>query len=385
MIKQLNTYLQEVFIKLVCSGIGHNEGVAINVLSVEEWVRLKAFADEQGLSAIVLDGIEMLPDNQRPPQVMLLGWIGEVMQEYEYRYDAYTKAMSKLAAFYRQHDYKMMVLKGYACSLDWPKPYHRPCGDIDVWLFGQQRGADAALVASFRFHDPSFKIDSSHHHHTVFEWDGFMVENHYDFVNVHARKSSAEMERIFKELGSELHLNLDHNENLGIKKGGRIMRVSVGGETVYLPSANLHALFLIKHMVSHFAASEISLRQVLDWAFFVEKHTEKIDWEWLNEMIERFHMKDFVNCINAICVEDLGFPVDIFPEVQLVSELKDRVLNDILFPAFGTAGPRGLIARWAYKYKRWLGNAWKQRMCYPESRWESFWTLLRSHIIKPEV
>lgn len=81
-----------------------------------------------------------------------------------------------------------MVLKGYACSIDWPKPEHRPCGDIDIWLFGKQKEADAALAASPKFHDSSFKIDSSHHHHTVFDWCSFSVENHYDFVNVYAEE-----------------------------------------------------------------------------------------------------------------------------------------------------------------------------------------------------
>jgi hypothetical protein len=194
------------------------------------------------------------------------------------------------------------------------------------------------------------------------------VENHYDFVNVHAHRSSAEMEKVFKELGKD-----DSHE------------VVVYGEKVYMPSANLHALFLIKHMISHFAASEISLRQVLDWAFFVDKHTGEIDWEWLNEMIEKFHMRAFVSCINAICVEDLGFEATIFKGVQFNPQLKDRVLADILFPAYGTAEPKGLIAKWAYKYRRWEGNAWKHDMCYGESRWDSFWTLLKSHVIKPKA
>ena len=106
---------------------------------------------------------------------------------------------------------------------------------------------------------------------------------------------------------------------------------------------------------------------------------------WLNGMIERFHMKEFVSCINAICAEDLGFDASIFNGVQFNPILKDRVLNDIISPAYGTAEPKSLIKKWAYKYRRWKGNAWKHDMCYGESRWESFWTLLRSHLIRPTV
>lgn len=79
---------------------------------------MKDLAEEQGLTAVVLDGIEKLPDNQRPPQVLLLEWIGEVLQNYESVYPSYIKAIGCLAGFYNNHGYKMMVLKGYACSLD---------------------------------------------------------------------------------------------------------------------------------------------------------------------------------------------------------------------------------------------------------------------------
>lgn len=80
-------------------------------------------------------------------------------------------------------------------------------------------------------------IDISHHHHTVFEWQGFTVENHYDFINVHHHKSHVGLEQIFKELG-------ENETNY----------VELNGEKVYLPSPNLHALFLIRHALNHFAS-----------------------------------------------------------------------------------------------------------------------------------
>ena len=355
--------LHKSFLALVRLGIGHPESTfSYNVL----WPDIQTLAMEQGLYAIVLDGIEELPASVRPPQEFLLEWIGEVLQSYEYQYEQYCKAITKLAGFYNSHGYKMMILKGYACSLDWPKPSHRPCGDIDIWQFGNQKEADDALGSWFKEHGSKLEVDKGHHHHTVFEWDGFTVENHYDFVNVHAHRSSAELEKIFKELGKD-----DSHS------------VEVNGEKVYLPSPNLHALFLIKHMVSHFAAAEINLRQVLDWAFFVKKHTKEIDWKWLDVMLEKYSMNDFVNCINGICVEDLGFDAGIFQEVKFLPALKDRILDDILNPEYTSAEPKGVVRRFIYKYKRWQGNAWKQRLCYKESRWEYFWSGLWAKMLKP--
>ena len=182
------TNTQETFLQLARLGIGTSKGTKFPKGIC--WNDVKKIADEQGLIAIVLDGLDKYhTDNTDiPPLQMKLEWIGEVLQNYEQRYVQYEKAIGNLARWYNQHGFKMMVLKGYACSLDWPKPNYRPTGDIDIWQFGQWKEADTALAASLKSQDSSFKIDSSHHHHTVFNWQGFTVENHYDFINVHHHK-----------------------------------------------------------------------------------------------------------------------------------------------------------------------------------------------------
>ena len=197
-----------------------------------------------------------------------------------------------------------------------------------------------------------------------------MVENHYDFINVHARRSNVRLERIFKRLG-------DDDSHF----------VELYGERVYLPSANLHGLFLIRHAVAHFAAAEITLRQVLDWAFFVEKHGSEVDWPWLVRTLEEFGLKGFFDVLNAICVEDLGFqPVEslkIKVESAEFLQLKERVLGDILEPEFNEEAPQRLLPRVWFRYRRWQANAWKQRLCYKESRWSAFWTGVWNHLLKP--
>jgi len=243
----MNTNLKESFLRLVKLGIGHYSGP---IPPGTDWKAIEVLSFRQGLSAIVLDGIERMPDQARPPKELLLQWIGNTLQSYEYRYELYQRTIAELAAWHNSNGYKMMVLKGYACSLNWPKPEHRRCGDIDIWQFGKQKEADTALAK-----DKGIKIDNSHQHHTVFFWRDFMVENHYDFINVYHHKSSAEVEKVLKQLGkNDFHL------------------VELYGEKVYLPSPNLHALFLLRHAMSEFASSCINVRQVLDWAFFVEKN-----------------------------------------------------------------------------------------------------------------
>lgn len=360
--------VENTFLTLIRLGIGTSNNAKIS--DDVDWDALKALADKQGLTAVILDGVnEVLKTNSQLSSLnsqLKLSWIGEVIQNYERRYAQYKKAISTLAGFYNQHNYKMMVLKGYACSLYWPKPEHRPCGDIDIWQFGQQKKSDLILEQ-----EKGIRVDNSHHHHTVFYWRDFMVENHYDFIEVHRLKSNYKLEHVFKELGRDDSNFVELND------------VSTGLATkVYLPSPNLHALFLMRHMASHFTSEYISLRHILDWAFFVNHHTNDIDWRWLIEIIEKFHLLDLYNIVNAICVDDLGFDVSTFHYVQFRPDLKERVLKDILYPKYSASEPSLLIPRLLYKYRRWQGNAWKQELCYSESRWSAFWSGIWGHLLK---
>lgn len=358
----LSKELSEAVLRLVRLGIGNEEpGESEEGLKID-WTALEAFAAEQGLSAVVLDGLDkLLPSTYDMPVMMRKQWIGEVLQGYEYRFELYRRAIGEMASFYNTHGFKMMVLKGYACSLDWPKPEHRPTGDIDIWQFGQSHEADAVLAK-----EKGTKIDSSHHHHTVFYWRDFMVENHYDFINVHHHKSNVEFEKILKDLAQDdSHF------------------VDLYGEKVYLPSPNLHALFLLKHTMMHFAAEGITLRQLIDWAFFVQAHGKEVDWPWLEGVLDQFGMRKLYDIFNAICVDELGFDASVFTRVQFEPILKERVLNEILNPEFSEELPKSVIRRVLFKIRRWRGSTWKHKLCYKDSMWSAFWSGVWNHLLKP--
>ena len=372
----MSSDVNATYLSLIKLGIGHKADTPSSI----DWNAVRILASKHGLAAVVLDVVKALMDMSADPNsdngrrassaLATLGldfkfdWMGESVVMYEQRYEQYKKAIGNLAKFYNSHGFKMMILKGYGLSLNYPVPNHRPCGDIDIWQFGQFKEADAALSK-----EKGINIDNSHHHHTVFYVDGFMVENHYDIINVHVHKANSELEKSFKMMAMD-----DSNF------------VEVGREKVYLPSSNLHALFQIKHCIGHFASTEITLRHVLDWAFFVNKHSDEIDWKWLLEMLKQFKMLEFFNSLNTICVEDLGFDAELFgssiPKVN--NDLKQRMLQDMITPEFSEEEPRGnVFKRVAFKYRRWQANAWKQRLCYSDNRFSAFWKSVWAHLLKP--
>ena len=205
------------------------------------WSEVYNLALLQGVEGIALDGIDRCFNQGRDIDIDLetkLEWIGDV-QQMESVYNHHKNIVVKLARFYQKHGIKMMLMKGIGLSFDYPVPNHRPCGDIDIYLYGDLEKGDKLFHEKF-----GITIDKDQHKHTIFEIDGVTVENHYDFANYHKHRSSKKLDEWLKE---DANANLNLNANLEL------------GENVYLPSASFNAIFLIRHAASHFAAEEISV------------------------------------------------------------------------------------------------------------------------------
>ena len=359
--------VEQSFLALVRAGIGHPIGELPETI---DWDRVLALAEEHGLSAVVWDAVDSLVRGDAltggraiPKQLMYDGF-GSALS-FEQRYEQYRSAIAELAGFYASHGIKMMVLKGYGLSLNYPVPEHRPCGDIDIWLFGDYRRADKLLSR-----ERGIKVDNSHHHHTVFNFEGFSVENHYDFLNVHSHPSNRKVEAILKDLGREA-------------KVPPLEEVAVDGSTILLPSPDMNALFLLRHAASHFAAERLTLRQVLDWSLFVSRYSDSINWEWLISQARGVHMDSFLDCLNAVCCEHLGLDRDLVPASNIEIELVKRFMHDVFDPEFSGRIPSGFFSGLLFRYRRWRANAWKHRMVYPESLFKTFWVQVWSHLLKP--
>ena len=150
-----------------------------------------------------------------------------------------------LAKFFAEHNIKLMILKGYGLSLNYPVPNHRPCSDVDIWLFEERQMPDGTTkrysvqqkADKLLREQLNISIDGDKHHHTVFYLDGVMVDNHYDFLNIHAHLSNRIIEQHLQQLTAQ-----------------PMEQIAVGETTVYIPSPDFHALFLLRHSASHFAA-----------------------------------------------------------------------------------------------------------------------------------
>jgi hypothetical protein len=352
--------IQKALLSLVRYGLG-KEGEPV-IPEVADWEGLFKLAQAQGLTAVALDGINICYEKGRDIGIDLktkMEWIGAVCQ-MESVYKQYVQHVKGLSSFYQSHGIRMMVLKGYGLSLNYPRPNHRPTGDIDIYLFGEQKKADRLV------HDElGIEIDKSHHHHTVFEFQGETVENHYDFLNVHVRPSNKRIEAKLKELAhTDITSNINSSDNL------------------IFPSAEFNAIYLLRHCAAHFASTKMSVRQALDWGLFMEKHHSEMDWKEYMSYLKEERMFRFYNLLGLFCVSYLGFDSSIFHGLYS-DALFERFVDEILSPEFKDKENGTLLRSLSVKPRRWWHNRWKNRLCYPDSPWSEFVYGLWAKILKP--
>ncbi len=367
----------KTFFQLLRLGLGTEkagEDMSAGFLALEgraksdkAWKNMLRFGAKQGVAAIMLDGLQKLMDSETvsleflPSSDIKIAWANHAIQ-VEKRWHKHEAVIEKLARFYSGHDIRMMVLKGYGLSLLYPKPEHRPCGDIDIWLFGEQERGDKLLNK-----EKGIEIDEDHHHHTVFYVDDVMIENHYDFLNIESHLSNREIERILQVLAKQ-----------------PCEEVSVNRVEIFLPPVDFNALFLLRHAGAHFAAEEITLRHVTDWALFVLHYHKDIDWKRLEDTARKQNMHKFLHCINGICVDYIGVLEEVFPKFERDMDLEKRMMQNIISPDFQdkSALKSNLLKNFLFRFRRWWGNRWKHRMVYREGLLLTFLVQVRSHLMK---
>ena len=348
-----------------------------------EWSTLFGLSVKQCVPAVVLDGLNKSLVSASLPgkgvgKMDKLKWLGMLLN-MERQYAIHESVVAALAAVYQSAGYRMMLLKGYGLSKYWPIPNHRPTGDIDIYLMYMDSDAKDKCQPAWKRADLMMKekfgveIDNSHHHHSVFTYKGIMVENHYDFVNVHSHRSNQWIENEFKTLA------LTGSEEYAFDNGAKLL----------FPSPLLNCLFVARHNACHFAAEHLNLRQLLDWALFVEKRNEDMDWDYFWSTAKKMGMEKFVLCMAFIAIEQLSFEKSIFhiPDEYMdfqkcEHDLIDKVFDDILHPTDEGNDGKGLVYV-VRRFKLWKRNLWKHRIVYSDSVVSTFYAQIKSHLMKP--
>lgn len=318
----------------------------------DEWDAVYRFSSRQGVLALAFDGIMSLPETLRPPKSLMLAWgVNARLSAERYRKQRYD--LARLARTFADDGLRTLVLKGYGLSLFYPVPEHRPCGDIDIYLFGDySRGNRLAERSGIPVDPPTTK-------HTTFRFGDSAVENHRTIVDTGRNRRHRHLETALEELAAEgaVKTSVDY------PAGDAADDSDDAAAHVWLPSATLNAVYLPAHAAAHFRGGELALRTLCDWARFLEAEGAGIDRAVAGRLLKRAHLDRFAALMTSFAEEHLGLPAQGFPRPD--RRLEERFGQTVF--RYRESGPRtdeGVLER--------IGRVWSGRWRSRDVLRESF-------------
>lgn len=327
------------------------------------WPDLYAMAASQGVSAFAWDGACRLPAAVQPPRALRLQWAYNV-EQIEMRYRRQWRAAAELARIYAENGIRTVVLKGFAVSRLYPRPEHRPCGDLDCFLgAGYERGNTLAAAAGA-------KVDADYYKHSHIVFRGLTVENHRFCTAIRGSRQAKAFERHLQSI-------------LASQPCPPIL-----GTDLLAPPADFNALFLTKHALLHFLTEGISLRHLCDWALFVDRQGEQVDWPEFRRVAAEHGLLRFAGVMTRLAVRLLGVKEDVFPVDAALDPLADRVLSNMLYERRHLNDTAGNV--WVKRFRMVAGiwhDRWKYRDIYQRSVCREIFRFMSGFLVerKPEI
>lgn len=277
-----------LFFELLQITLG-NRNTLSQSLSAKEWEYLYHEAERQAVTGILLHGMDRLPAEQRPSQMILLQWIGEG-QMIEQRNRVMDERCVDLLKKLDTHGLSGSILKGQGIANLYDKElkWLRQSGDIDVYV---DSGLKKSLAFAKSFGHQDIDWDYKHLHLNV--WNDTEVEMHYRVEVLLNLVKNRKLQRWFYE-----HQDAIHGSRFKIQ----------GGEIV-TPTFEFNVFYILLHIYRHFLYEGVGLRQIVDYYFVLSTvQGSKLKVQEYVDAVSEFGMEKFAKGLMWVMRETLGMP-----------------------------------------------------------------------------
>ena len=252
----------------------------------------------------------------------------------------------------------MMFLKGATTARLYPEPQLRVFGDIDFYMFGDDKKSIQALKGL------GIKTEEYFNHHTQANFDGVLLENHYDFLDRDNHQGNLllddELKRLAMEEGHQYPFKFENPEV----------------DNAYSMSPTMNAIFLMRHMAAHFFSETVALRMLYDWALFQRKYANEVDWKKVSELYKKAGMSKFPGMIQGILNSKLGLTIPECPIEPIYGKEMEGIWKSIVESPASNPYQKNSIRFLLFEARMFLDNRWKHRLVFED---ESYWFLFFSY------
>ena len=318
--------------------------------TAKEWEELLDEASSQAVAGVSIAGVDKLPKDQMPPQMLLLEWIGlsEQIRQHNAHVD---KQTAKIWKQLKEDGLDAVILKGQGIATLYGDDLGvlRQPGDIDVWVKGGyrtvcdyvQRTRPTDDLAYHRFHYDCFEDTEVELHHRP-----TLMRNLLD---------DRKLARWYNSFGADSFMYLDDK------------RFAV-------PPVEFNRIFIMTHIYRHFLFEGIGLRQVIDY-YFVLKANRGKDKEDVAKILKELRLTRFAEAMMWILHEKLGLD-----ERYLICGMNEKegrfVLGEIEQTGNFGHNDKRYRYRYFFKLRRQMAHGAHLILHYPsEVIWTPIWLI----------
>lgn len=174
---------RETLLRLIRLALGAKETITCR-LSPKEWTDILTILQQQGIIAVVINGISKFKASELEiTSDILFKWVGKALA-VETMLKMKFKQEKEFAHRMWERNIPVVVLKGSAFGRYYPKPETR---DLDCFMLGKKTEGDLATVAI------GGKMEDGGYKHSHLFYKGLTIENHQYLTSFDNTKTGGEL------------------------------------------------------------------------------------------------------------------------------------------------------------------------------------------------
>ena len=282
-----------------------------------DWQALLHIAQRQGTAPLVCDVLLQLPENVRPPkslQAQMKMLSAQSMMLQEQQRVVLRRAITALQA----GGITPVLLKGLCLAQNYPKPWLRTCGDVDIYVGKDAYHKGAALLREAFPEAALFEEEKDYYKHYNLTLDTTAIEMHRVSA-IFTHPKDAGLYDVLERDGLQQHIVPFANDEGAWNE----------------PEPKFNILFCFIHSWDHFVTESANVRQLCDLALLIKKynhhdnHRELADYLYAN--LKALHMLQAWQLYAYILVNYIGLSKSQCPlYTDSCAKRAERVLRHIM-------------------------------------------------------
>ena len=275
----------EIYLELLRAGLWNRPAVVSGSARMSE---VMGIAKNQNTLSTVCKSILDRPGMKLPPQLQEM--MSKTLEKCENSHHAANTVIAYVSLELGKEGITPVLLKGQGIASWYPVPVIRQAGDIDLYV----REYCAALPVMERLFGMPSEVGTKH---VTFHVGGSLdIELHKYTELLHDKKQNEYYQRISDE---------------GTSNG--LSAVILDGATVFTPEDTFNAFYIFHHLWNHVRSMGMGMRQLCDWAMFLNAHAGKLDLQRLEGYLREMKLYDVWQVFGCAAVQALDLPPEAVP------------------------------------------------------------------------